>query len=393
MNDWIPYISDVVSQSEINLWSLCVKPDLDWNDICEIEKLLNNGANPFIRDICGNYLSTVVFFGFWWTTHCSLSHINVNIARIGDGHSHPQTKHKIYLDYTEITYQKYVLAMLKKSMYDRAYSFDKIFRQGSFHWAKIIPEFMISAKEFLLVNKRLNSKKNVCTYGLFPREIVIIILQNVAANVVFGILNNTKNSLKSFTIDNIYKIGTVASNVKGVCGKVDISNLQKLKRKRPRKCELIDEVDLICSSTKKYESEFEYECSKLPYVVGTIIATDNLDTNMMLTYNIPNPKTKPFVMVGRSFDKKREGLYLDNVDMDMKGFQNSSRISRNNMKVRFNPITSKIEVLLIGRNGLGIKRNNEYVAIDKSWWVPIEPGDIIIQENTQIQYSFITYQE
>jgi hypothetical protein len=203
----------------------------------------------------------------------------------------------------------------------------------------------------------------------------------VIENIVSDIINNTKDSLGSFTIDDIYKISSIVSS--------DQQNTTNLK-KRQRKQNLIDEVDSLCFSARKHQRILNQKTAQLPSIVGTIIATCG---DKILTYDIPNPSIKPFVMVGRQFDEskqKQSHLRLDQVDFNVDSFPESMRVSRNNMKVRYNPFTSQIEVLLIARNEIAIiqSEGNVLQITDKSKWIPITPGDIIVQNTTAIRYSF-----
>ena len=410
MNNWIPYKSDIVTKKEIVLWNLCVKQNMSWDDINNIERLLFiDGANPFIRDVCGNYLSTVVFLGFWWTTYCQLEHltsfskikselddiINIDIRGEECKCRGQKSKQKIIVKYAESEYQTHVYNLLKKRMYEVACEFEKKTQIHDLYWAQILPRFVNVARQFLLINGSLAKQTmkfvtNICTYGFFPRDIAYILLRHISMNIVFDILNNTKDSLNTFTIENIYDIGKNMSHAKGTYSNNVSTKLIDLKKKRPRKNILVNEIDSICLNVKKQKDEFGHECSKLPNVVGCVIATCN---ELTLTCDIQNPMIKPFIMIGRKYDKNRPNcVNLDNTDLDVTSFPHSSRVSRNNMKIRYNPITSQLEVLLIARNGLIIKRNNiDIPIIDKSWWIPLMPGDIVVQNATNIQYTFVIY--
>ena len=416
MNQWIPYESDVVTTCEVKLWNLCVKKYMSWDDVNRIEELLFvDGANPFIRDVCGNYLSTVVFLGFWWTTKCELQHLSeinwitkdtpshdttshdkykeVVFGGWKFNHSHPQKKHKIIIEYSDCEYQKHVFNLLEKKMCDIAFNFNKKSTIHILHWGKFIPKFINVAKEFLLINSYIGkstkyNSETLCSYGLFPRDVAYIILRHIAKNNVLEILADNKDALGSFTIENIYSIAKNISNIKGIYSHENSVKLIDLKKKRPRKNKLINEIDLLCVNAKKQKDEFSYKCSKLPNVVGTVIATCD---EMTLTCDIPNPSIKPFVMVGRKYDKtKPTNVDLDNIDLDVFPFPHSNRVSRNNIKFRFNPDSFQMEALLISRNGLIIKRNGIDVPInDRSWWITLSPNDVIFQNDTHIQYTFV----
>lgn len=376
---WTPYAGDFVTNLDCQLWHFCTKEIL-WQDIEKIKTLLNDGANPFIRDIKGNFLTTVVFFGFWWTSSCGYQpqlhwHNKPNAKNqkvwISDGCVHKSQRKKIILPSQDNDYKTYIIRLLTNSMHEFSTKFYKKTILHDSHWSMLVPEFNVYAMKVLLINKSLNIDGNMCTYGILPRDIITIILGYVIENIISDIINNTKPSLSSFTIDNIHMIANTVKIDNQIC------------LKRQRKQNLVDKVDLICSESKKHKNNFIQKCSLLPSVVGTIIVTDGMKT---LLCDIPNPNIKPFLMVGRSYTQhENRNRYFDQVDFDLISLESSQRVSRNNIKVRFNPFSFQIEILLIGRNTLTIDGE----PIDKSKWRTIMPGDVIIQETTNIQYSFI----
>lgn len=374
---WTPFAGDIVTNLDFQLWNICTKEIL-WKDIEIIKSLLNNGANPFIRDIKGNFLTTVVFFGYWWKSSCSyqppfhLSNIqNQTKVWISNGCAHKLQRKRITIPPQDNDYKTHVLMMLTNSMYEFSTKFYKKSIAHASYWSLLVPTFNVYAKEVLLINKSLSIEENVCTYGLLPRDVIKIILGYVIENIISDIINNTKPSLSSFTIEAIHRIANTVKIDNHIC------------LKRQRKQNLVDEVDLICSNAKKHKEDFNRACSKLPDVVGTIFATDG---TKILSCDIPNPNIKPFLMVGRIYTQhENRRLYLDKVDFDLISLDLSQRVSRNNVKVRYNPFTLQIEILVIGRNTLTIKGRE----IDKSKWLTILPEDVIIQETTNIQYSFI----
>jgi hypothetical protein len=183
-NTWIPYKSDIVTSIDFQLWHCCTKSRLVWSDIEQIKILLNDGANPFIRDIQGNYLTTVILFGFWWRTACtyrSRFHLcfknqQTDNVWISQGCEHTRSKKVKIVINMDNTYKTYILMLLKQSMYEFSTKFYTKSHLHDSYWSVLVPNFNLYAKELLLINKALNVGKNICIYGIFPKDVVKIIL-------------------------------------------------------------------------------------------------------------------------------------------------------------------------------------------------------------------------
>ena len=393
-----PFTGDkYVTSLEHFLWERCTKNNVTWADIQKISKLLCKGANPFIRDTEGNYLRNIVLCGYWFNKN----------------HENSIETIKIEIKEMNVMYQTKIVEMLDERMYILANNWNEhvkfetqdfecnngegtiaiksveVNKLMNVHFVPLLREV---AFQFCLVNKRLS--QGTFAYGLFPREVSVLILKYVASNIVANLTSQEciKKTLQMFTIPNILNVGKNALKIterhgcyeieeNGENGENDASTkLKKLQRKR--KVEIVDSVSSYWLSSYDKSKKAKQICQNIPDVVGIITATSEKET---ASAKIMNPQLKPFTVVGRVFSEQSR-FVRDSVDLDVSKFVNNRKISRNHAHVRYNPFTHKIEIKIVGINIMAL--NGHMIHFNR--WHQMESSDILSCPMTDITFS-VTY--
>jgi hypothetical protein len=367
------------------LWNKCVGPfnphdeerlvNITWNVIKDIKNLTS--CNPFMTDSKGVFLRNTVLTGCITEKH---------------GKYVKQT-----IKYTHSNYRDQIVDCIDDHMYRCANLWNSSVISNFWYPDGIsnrvrnlrIHFFPIQAQNIvinlLLINKRLvkqNEKDSIIyKYGLFPREIMNIIIGHVLNNYIdhFIISNESlSQSLNTITIPYIKNIGYSTCTSK--------EGLSDDRFANKRKGEIIENVVSEFSKQRKKIKLLKTACNSLPDIIGYIICKDTSADKESIC-DILNPKIKPFMMIGRKSINDNFALKFDEVNLDCAGFREWKKISRNHIKVRYNPYIKKIQLYFIGRNRPMFKEN----LMEYKTWTTVEDEDEITQPNADMIFSFHLY--
>ena len=360
-------------------------------------------VNPFVTDAKGMYLRNVVLAGVFTAKTKEGKYLKKEIVLTEESY---KTKMVECIDNIMFYWAKAWNTLLSTQPNESNIQWSKK-RKGEWEGKKInrfkINRFPDEAQEIVktmfLVNKRmLKSCPTIGTFGFFPREIMNIIIQYVLYNYVKFVViadDRVHEVLNSVTIPFIKKIG---HKTQSITSSIPQSSLQSspqsssstikplFTNSKKRKVEIINDVVQLFSSQHKIDNDAKMLCQKLPSVIGIITASNETHS---VSANIVNPNKKPFFMIGRVWNEEIIHNYprrtfvrreLDDVDLDLKEFASSKKISRNHMKVRFNPFNRTLECYFMGLNHP--KLNGEVVIKNK--WVTLgnpEMMELLNDEN------------
>ena len=229
------------------------------------------------------------------------------------------------------------------------------------------------------MNKKLRSTTNsFSTYGFFPRDVMNIIISYVLYNYIdaFIISNDAlKESLNTITIPYIKRINTALSENKN-----PYHNDNEFKRKR--KFEIIQDVVYQLSEKQKKIRIMNNICTYMPKIIGYVKCIEN---DVERHCDILNPKIKPFIIIGRIWQAVHNyKSQFDIVDLNCSNFINGKKISRNHMKISYNPLSKKLQVRFIGRNAPIL--NNKSLDFDQL--IELNNNDELVQPNTDMKFIF-----
>jgi len=324
--------------------------NVTWGHIKNIKRLTH--CNPFYRDAKGVFLRNAVLTGCITERHGK--YIRQEIM------------------YSDNMYKDIIVECIDNHMFRHA----KLWNNRDLYGVFNIKRFPIQAQNIvynlLIVNKRLlNTKKNTnfFKYGFFPRDIMNIIVSHVLHNYIEEFIisdSSISDSLNTITIPSIKKISKVKDNTRF---------------KNKRKYEIIENVVSEFSEQSKKNRIMKKICNSCPHVLGYVKCKEN---DVEICCDILNPTLKPFIMVGRTWQNNGSGLRFDNVDLDCVNLVDAKKISRNHIKLRYDPLMKKIQVYFFGRNTTLL--NNKF--LEHKQWTTLNEGDELVQPNTNIVYSF-----